>query len=235
MDVLASFIADGETAEAIEPRQCALDHPPVASQSLADVHTTAGDPGHNGAATAFGPAATMVISLVSVQLVRSAPGTSTPMPHGWHGIKGGCEHEAVMPIGSAQADPERCACPVDHNMALRARFAAIRRVRASGSAPFLAAMAQESSEARLQSSLSASARRSSRMRCRRVHTPAACQSRSRRQQVMPEQPISAGSTSQGMPERRTKRMPARAARSSTRGRPPLGLAGSGGRSGSIAA
>lgn len=235
MDVLTTLIADGETAEAIEPRQCALHHPPIASQALADVHTTAGDSGHNGAPTAFAPAATMVISLVGVQLVRSAPGTSTPMTDRRNGIKGGGEHEAVMPIGSAQADPERCACPVDHTMALRARFAAIRRVRAGGSAPFLATMAQESSAARLQSSLSASARRSSRVRCRRAHTPAACQSRRRRQHVMPEQPISAGSISQGMPERRTKMMPANAARSSTRGRPPLGLAGSGGRSDSIAA
>ena len=136
MDVLAPFIADGETAEAIEPRPCALNPPPVASQSLADVHTAAGNPGHNGAPTAFGRAATMVISLVSVQFVRSAPRTSTPMPHGRHGIEGGGKHEAVMPIGSAQAQAERCACPVDHNMALRARFAAIRRVRAVAAPPF---------------------------------------------------------------------------------------------------
>ncbi len=129
---------------------------------------------------------------------------------------------------------ERCACRVDHNMALRARFAAIRRVRASGSAPFLAATVQDLSEARLQSGLPASAKRSSRVRCERAHTPTVCQSRSRRQHVMPEQPISAGSISQGMPLRRTKMMPASAARSSTIGRPPLGLASSGGRSGSIA-
>jgi hypothetical protein len=66
-----------------------------------------------------------------------------------------------MPIGSAQA--ERCPRPVIHNMALRARFAAIRRVQVGGSAPFLAAMDEESSAARLQSSLSASARRSSKV------------------------------------------------------------------------
>jgi hypothetical protein len=51
----------------------------------------------------------------------------------------------LLPVGSAQAQAERCTCPVDHNMALRARFAAIRRARASGSASFLAAMAEESS------------------------------------------------------------------------------------------
>ena len=235
MDVLATLIANGETAEAVEPCQCTLDYPAIPSQALTDVHTAAGNPGHNGALAAFRAAATMIIGFVGVQLVRSAPGTSTPMADRRHGIEGGGEHEAVMPIGSAQADPERCACPVDHNMALRARFAAIRRVRAGGSAPFLAAMDEESRLARLQSSMSASARRSSKVRCRRAHTPAACQSRSRRQHVMPEQPISDGSISHGMPERRTKRMPARAARSSTRGRPPLGLEGSGGRSGSTAA
>ena len=37
--------------------------------------------------------------------------------------------------------------------------------------------------------------------CRRSHTPASCQSRRRRQQVIPEpQPNSCGSTSQGMPD-----------------------------------
>jgi hypothetical protein len=235
MDVLASFIANGETAEAVEPRQGALHHPAISSQALADVHAAAGNPGHDGAPPAFRAAATMVISLVGVQFGRAASRATGSMPHRRHGIERGCEHQAVVPVSPTQADPERCACPVDHNMALRARFAAIRRVRAGGCAPFLAAMDEESSAARLQSSLLASARRSSRMRCRRVHTPATCQSRSRRQHVMPEQPISAGSISQGMPERRTKMMPAKAARSSTRGRPPLGLAGSGGRSGSIAA
>src|SRR3954453_20668965 len=56
--------------------------------------------------------------------------------------------------------------------------------------------------------------------------PASCQSLNRRQQVMPEpQPISWGSISQGMPLFSTNRMPVRAARSSTGGRPPFGRGG----------
>ena len=56
-----------------------------------------------------------------------------------------------------------------------------------------------------------------------------------RQQVLPEpQPISAGSDCQRSPSRRTNRMPAKAARSPTRGRPPLGAGGWGGRCGAIA-
>jgi hypothetical protein len=49
------------------------------------------------------------------------------------------------------------------------------------------------------------------------------------------QPISWGSISQGMPLLRTKRMPVRAARSGTGGRPPFGLRRRFGRSGAIRA
>ena len=58
-------------------------------------------------------------------------------------------------------------------------------------------------------------------RCRHCHTPAACQSCSRRQQVTPDpHPISAGSISHGMPVRSTSRMPVNAAHDGTGGRPP---------------
>ena len=71
---------------------------------------------------------------------------------------------------------------------------------------------------------------------KRVQTPWTCQSRSRRQQVMPEpHPISWGNISQGMPDFSTKRMPVEQAQSGTRGRPPLGLGGYGGSSGATTA
>lgn len=67
-------------------------------------------------------------------------------------------------------------------------------------------------------------------------TPASCQSRSRRQHLMPEpQPISRGSNSYMMPVISANMMPVNQARSGTRGRPPLGLGGSGGSSGATMA
>jgi hypothetical protein len=55
----------------------------------------------------------------------------------------------------------------------------------------------------------------------RSHTLARCQSRRRRQHVIPDpHPSSWGSICQGMPLRRTKTMPVRHAQSETRGRPP---------------
>jgi hypothetical protein len=80
---------------------------------------------------------------------------------------------------------------------------------------------------------SASPSLSSKTWWRRFQTPALCQSRKRRQQVIPEpQPISGGRYSQGKPVESTKRMPRSTSRLGMRGRPPLGLDGSGGNNGS---
>jgi hypothetical protein len=87
-----------------------------------------------------------------------------------------------------------------------------------------------SSEQRPKSTAFARPSRSSSARWSRSKTPAACQSRKRRQQVMPEpRPISLGKLAQGMPVRRTNTMPSSTLRSSRGGRPPFGR---GGRSGS---
>ena len=70
----------------------------------------------------------------------------------------------------------------------------------------------------------------------RPQTPAACHTPNRRQLVLPLQPTSErGRCFHCMPVRRTRMMPASAARSEERGRPPFGFSGSDGRSGSITA
>ncbi len=76
---------------------------------------------------------------------------------------------------------------------------------------------------RSQSIWSCSRSRRSIAKCSRCHTPAACQSRRRRQYVMPlPKPSSCGRSSHGIPVCSTYRMPLSAARSSTvRRRPPL--------------
>ncbi|MBB3172871.1 hypothetical protein FHR90_000685 [Endobacter medicaginis] len=81
--------------------------------------------------------------------------------------------------------------------------------------------------------MSAARNRRSSSRCSASHTPASCQSRRRRQQVMPDpHPISSGSISHWMPVRRTNRIPLSAARSATRGLPPFGFGPAAGRRGS---
>jgi hypothetical protein len=70
--------------------------------------------------------------------------------------------------------------------------------------------------AREKSILSAPRRRASNTSCNRSHTPAACQSRRRRQQVMPEpHPISLGRLSHGIPVVSTNRIPVNTGRADT--------------------
>lgn len=230
VDVGAPLLADGEAVKTVEPCQCPLDDPSVSAQPFAAVYASPCSAGLDGTFPAFAPAAAMVIGLVGVELAR----TATTVAHAKHGIQSRCQHHAVVPIGRAQPHPERGAPPVDHKMALRDRFAAIRGVRAGFCTPLFAAMAALSRLARLQSRCPASDSRSSSTRWSLAQTPVVCQSRNLRQQVMPEQPNSRGSISQGMPDRRTKMMPAKASRSSHRGRPPFGFGRSLARSGAMA-
>jgi hypothetical protein len=118
---------------------------------------------------------------------------------------------------------------------LGAGFAAVHRVGSRLRAPLFARTLMLSRLARLQSMAASSPSQLSNVSCSRCQTPAACQSRSRRQHVAPlPQPSSFGSSRHGQPERRTKTMPPRAARSGIRGRPPCGFGGCSGSSGSMA-
>ncbi len=95
------------------------------------------------------------------------------------------------------------------------------------SPPFLARTLSESTLARDQSMAASSPSQLRSLLVQPRQTPAACQSRSRRQQVVPlPQPSPFGNKRHGQPVRSTKTMPASAARSGTRGRPPLGFDGS---------
>ncbi len=143
-------------------------------------------------------------------------------------------HFRIMNIGTGVLNGQRGALAVNNQMALRAIFAPIRGIGA-GFRPPKTARTEQLSIADVDQSM-ASARPNSSSKASHIfcQTPAACQSRSRRQQVMPQpQPISLGRYSQGVPVLSTNKILLRHARLGTRGRPPLGLGGSGGRWGSI--
>jgi hypothetical protein len=234
MNVDAAFVSDGKPSEAVDPGEAAFDDPSVSAEFLRGFLRPPGDAGLNVAALAIVATALVVIGFVGVQLVWPTARPAALSGNGRDSVDQFLERHVVMDVRAGQQKGERNALAVRREMAFRAGPASICWIRPRRSAPFLAAMEEESTQARLQSMRSASRNRRSNSWCSRVHTPATCQSRSRRQQVMPEpQPISNGNISQGMPERSTNRMPVNAARDDTRGRPPLGFGGSGGSNGSI--
>jgi hypothetical protein len=139
-----------------------------------------------------------------------------------------------MDVGAGVSDRKRRPLAVADNLPLRAMFAAIGGVW-PGLRPPKSARTEQLSSATLDPSISfASPSSSSNTRQTFSHTPAKCQSRNRRQHVMPlPQPSSFGKYSQGQPVRMMKRMPVSALRFGIGGRPPLGLGCWRGRRGSI--
>jgi len=232
MDIVSSLVSDLESALAIQPRQCPFDYPAVTTKLLARLDASTCNSRCDASIPQSLSTEPKVISLVSIQLARSLP-WSPPRTTNWlNSINCRLQHLAVVNVSRRMRYREWDSLSVDHKMALRARFSAIRWVWPGLFAPPGAGTLAESSEARDQSIWSDSPRRSSSAWWIFCHTPASCQSRKRRQQVMPlPHPISLGSNSQGMPVRSTKRMPVSTLRSEMRGRPPFGFEGSGGISG----
>jgi hypothetical protein len=234
-----TLVANSQPPEVVQPRQRALHYPAIPSQLLTTLYPSPGDTRCDPSPSQVVSAPSEVVPFVGVQFHRPpSSASSTSAQPTWllgrlDGVHHFDKHLAVMNVGTGAHYRERDSLSVNHKMALRARFSFIRRIRAGSSAPFLAGTLAESTEARVQSILPASPSLSSKSWCNLSHTPASCQSRSRRQQVIPlPQPISGGNISQGRPVLSTKIMPVRAARLGTRGRPPFGFDGSGGSSGS---
>lgn len=237
VNIQPSFVSDDQSSELAQPCQRAFHNPSVLAQLLATLHSSPGNtrryaPHSQGSSTSL-----KVVPFVGVQLGGAFPSASTDDLRLLDGSD--CVHHisksiAVMNVSCGADYGERNSFGVDHNMALRSRFSFIRRRWAGTIAPFLAVMLAESTAARDQSILPASPSLSSSTWWSFSHTPASCQSRSLRQQVIPlPQPISGGKYSQGKPVLRTNKIPVSAARFGTLGRPPFGFGGSGGNSGSI--
>ena len=233
-DVDASLVSDSQPPEAAEPSKRAFDHPAMPSQAFRTVDAAPRNTRLDGTPAQRSAAMLEVVALVGMELGRSPRRSADAVADRRHGIDQLFEEAAVVDVCRGQPESERDALGIGDEVALGACSAAIGRVGAGLLAPLLAGTEALSTQARLQSMAPARPKRSSRTRCSLVQTPAACQSRSRRQQVIPEpQPISWGSISQGMPLFSTKMMPLSAARFGIGGRPPFGLGRSGGNSGSI--
>jgi hypothetical protein len=127
--------------------------------------------------------------------------------------------------GSADREPvwtESVTHPLDRN-----RLLPIAQNRPSVCAPpHTARTEQLSITARDQSMSPTRASQFRSAKCMRSQMPSRCQSRNRRQHVMPDpQLISDGNICHRIPLRRMNKIPVRHARSETRGRPPFGRGG----------
>ena len=130
----------------------------------------------------------------------------------------------VVTISAGELNSQRNSAPVANQMALAAELGPIGGIRTGALPPKTARTEQLSTTARDQSIWLKRQSQSNSAKWINCQMPDSCQSRMRLQHVMPEpQANSLGNISQGIPLRRTNKIPPRQARSGTRGRPPCGF------------
>ena len=151
MDIRTPLVANLEAAAAVQPPMRAFYDPPIAAQALRRLDPPPRNAGDDTALSQCGAIGRRIIAFVGMQLLGPL---ARPTPWAFnrlHGIHHFLHHRYFGDIGGREEDRERDPVAVDHKMALRARFAAIRWIRPGFFAPPGAATVAASIAARLQS------------------------------------------------------------------------------------
>lgn len=236
MDVGAAFVSNLQASHGVEPGEGSFYYPAHSTEPAAVRLSTLRDVRFDLSIEQSQGAHRAVIGAIGVQRLGPKSRPSALACHRRDGINQGNQLGDVADVGRSDRRDEREAAAFDQEVMLAAGFRAIGRIRAGLVPPKTARTLLLSTITRSQSIRSASLSRSSITLCNVCQTPASVQSRSRRQQVMPQpQPISRGKSSHWMPVRSTKSMPVSALRLSTGLRPGYRwrLALAGGKRGSM--
>ena len=213
MDIGATFITDTQPAMLKQPCDGSLNHPAVHAQATTVFRPTPRQKRDNVPVTQLATVRLRIIGPVPLNTVRTPAGPSPLARNGRDGVDQRQQLCDVVAVGSCDLDGQRNTLRIGDQMVLGARFASIRRIRAGLRPPKMARIESESTNAREKSIWSAPRSSLSKTRWTWLQTPASCQSRRRRQQVMPlPQLISWGRYSHGMPVLRTNKMPVSTAR-----------------------
>lgn len=220
MNIIAPFVADSQTPKLVQPCDGSLHHPSGFSQTTAVRSSAFRQDRFNPSAIEQASMHFAIVGAVGLNRIGLATWVSTLAANRRNTLHQRHQLGQIMTIGARQARGQRNAVPVGDHMMFATAFAPVCRVGACVRPPFNARIELLSTTARDQSIWSARlswAKRTSWIFCQ---TPASCQSRSLRQQLIPDPHlISWGKSSHGMPVFRTKRMPVRAARFSMGLRP----------------
>lgn len=220
MDITASFITDTETTVLVQPRKSTLNHPPVHPKTTSILRASLSQKGLNKLSAKLLAMRFAIVSSVSQHRSRTSNRPAYLACYRRNSLDQRQQLCNIVVVRPRQSHGQRNTVGIGHQMVFRTFFAAIRGVWACFRPPKIARTEAESTTAREKSIWSARRRWLSKTRWILSQTPAFCQSRRRRQQVIPEpQPISWGRSSHAIPVLRTKRMPFRTARSSRGFRP----------------
>ena len=220
VDVGAAFVTDAQAAELVQPTEGAFDNPAGFAQATAVRRSAAGQ--LIGDAALLQPAMVRgtAVGTISLHCHGSLPRATDFAAERRDSHYERLQLAAVMHVSRRQLDTQRQSLGIGAKMMFAARFAAVGRVGPRLKPPKTARTLLESTTARDQSIRSAACNRRSSSWWSFFQTPAFCQSRKRRQQVMPlPHPNSCGRSCQAIPLLSTNKIPVNAARSGTRWRP----------------
>lgn len=204
----------------MEPGDGPLDNPPVDSEAGAVWDAAAGDHRFDAGRPDQAAVFVVVVAAVAEQAVGSFAWPSGQAGDGRDLLQQGYQLGDVVAVAAGQRDGEWDALAVDDDMVLAARTCSVDRAGTTFGPRRAALTWEESITARDQSSFFATRSFFNSTRCSWSHTPASFHAARRRQQVMPDpKPSSCGRYSHWIPVCSTNRIPHRACRSGTRGRP----------------
>jgi hypothetical protein len=220
MDIVASFVPDREATIAMEPRVRAFDDPATDAQAAAIRRSPPGQDRDDALCKEAIAMGLRIVAPVALEGIRTAAGPAASATDGGQRGDERIELGDVIDVGRRHLGDERDAARVGNEVMLGARLAAIGWVRSSFFPPRTARTDALSTTVHRWSRRPRRRSSASSASCSRCQTPVRCHRTSRRQQVLPDpQPICRGSICQGMPERRTNKMPVRMARSGIGRRP----------------
>jgi len=220
MNIATAFIPLPQAFELVKPRQTSFNNPASFAQSAAVFGiATCQQRDYAQFPQNFSQRFT-VVSTITLKSIRSLLRTTRLATDGWDGIYQRQCLCNIMSIGSREFMSQRDAVCISNQVMLGTRFTPVCGVRA-GLLPPKTALIEDESTIALEKSIWSALRNSARrIWCVLSQTPAFCQSRNRRQHVIPlPQPISCGKYSQPMPVLSTNSIPVKAARSETALRP----------------
>jgi len=220
MDVVSFFITNPKPPILVQPGKTSLDNPAINSQAAAVFSSAFGQHRDNSFFPQLTAMVFAVIATISQQAIRFFDGSANLTGHRVNRLYQRYQLRHIMTIRAGHPDGQRNPLSFRYQMVFRTFFATIRGIGAGFCPPKTARTEAESTIALEKSIWSACRNLFSKRRWISSQTPASCQSRSRRQQVIPlPHPISWGKSSQPIPVLRTNRIPVNAARSGTVLRP----------------
>ena len=223
MNVISLVEAHLQSSELMHESLGLLHYPAHDSQPAAMLGVALGQEGLDAPVTQLLAVRLTVVSTIGVSFLGFGLRRPDLAADGRYGLDQRQQLRAIVDVGGRDNPRQRRAVGIDRQMMLGSRFCPVHGAGSRFFPPCIARTEVESNTTFSRSRAPAWRRWSSSTACNSSQTPALRHSSRRFHRVIPQQPISWGKSSQGMPVLSTKRIPVRQTRSGTRGLPPLGL------------